>query len=226
MEPQFNDFMQHVLREVLAKKGISESKIREEVTNANQSLGHNDIIERGLLNWKWVQGIIAAIDKYVPGTSGATVALATADVYHYLTKPGVRDVLETGVRQAITVDVEHIVVAHSLGSIVAYNLLRRDGSQLGWRIPLFITLGSPLAITRIKRSLTPYRHPSCVGKWFNAMDPDDIVALHPLDYANFPIDPEIENKTDVENDTDNQHGISGYLKDREVARRIYEALTA
>jgi hypothetical protein len=52
------------------------------------------------------------------------------------------------------------------------------------------------------------------------------VALFALDDANFPIDPSIENKIDVDNDTSNRHGISGYLSDAVVARRIHEALVA
>ena len=58
------------------------------------------------------------------------------------------------------------------------------------------------------------------------MDNDDIVALYPLDGDNFDIDPPIANKTDVDNHTSNQHGIAGYLNDKEVARRIYDALVA
>jgi hypothetical protein len=46
------------------------------------------------------------------------------------------------------------------------------------------------------------------------MDPDDVVALYPLDRRHFPLSPEIENKTDVRNHTGNQHGIAGYLDDR------------
>ncbi len=60
--------------------------------------------------------------------------------------------------------------------------------------------------------------------WFNALDPKDAVALHPLTPEYFAVTPAIENKTDVENTTDNRHGISGYLDDAEVARRIYDAL--
>ncbi len=33
-----------------------------------------------------------------------------------------------------------------------------------------------------------------------------------------------KNKTDVDNPTQNRHGITGYLGDPEVARRIHEAV--
>lgn len=44
----------------------------------------------------------------------------------------------------------------------------------------------------------------------------------PLD----PAHPDIENKMDVHNRTSNRHGIAGYLDDKEVARRIYDAFVA
>jgi hypothetical protein len=113
-----------------------------------------------------------------------------------------------------------------LGTVVAYNLLRREGMPLRWNIPLLVTLGSPLGVTAIRSSLRPIKHPECVAKWFNAMDERDVVALYPLTRGNFDIDPEIENKTDVDNHTTNRHGISGYLNDKAVAKRIYDALIA
>ena len=110
--------------------------------------------------------------------------------------------------------------------------LRQQGNGSGWKVPLLITVGSPLAITEVRstlRFLNPIRCPECVSAWFNAMDKRDVVALYPLDSTTFPLDPPmpaIENKTDVRNRTGNRHGIAGYLDDAEVARRIHQALTA
>jgi pimeloyl-ACP methyl ester carboxylesterase len=154
------------------------------------------------------------------------IALVTHDVYTYLTSPGVRDTIEEGVRQALVAGVPTVVVAHSLGTVVAYNLLRREGTQQGWVVPLLVTVGSPLAVTAIKRALRPIQHPPCVTHWFNAMDSRDVVALYPLDSGHFDVDPEIENKTDVYNETSNRHGISGYLNDMDVARHILTGLTS
>jgi hypothetical protein len=226
-DPQLRQFMMDVLDEVLTRKGITDDQVRAEAEAAVVARGGTGaVVERGPLNWGWVQGILSAIDRHVPGGSGASIALFTKDVYQYLSKPGLRDVIETGVRQAMTPGVESVVVSHSLGTVVSYNLLRREGKSLGWRVPLYVTVGSPLAISKIRKSLAPNKHPACVGKWFNAMDPDDVVALYPLDERHFPIDPAIENKTDVKNQTQNQHGIRGYLNDKEVARRIHAALVA
>ena len=89
------------------------------------------------------------------------------------------------------------------------------------------------AITEIRKTVkglaAPVRCPGCVKRWFNAMDDRDVVALYPLDTTRFPLDPAmpgIENKRDVQNKTTNRHGIAGYLDDKEVARRIYDGLTA
>jgi hypothetical protein len=118
-----------------------------------------------------------------------------------------------------------VVVGHSLGSIVSYDLLRRDGQALGWQVPLYVTVGSPLSVNAIKQGLAPIDFPGCVQHWFNAMDRRDILALHPLDAAHFDVSPGIENRIDVSNDTgNNHHGISGYLSDQQVALHTSKAL--
>lgn len=209
-------FVRAVLQEVKEAAHITDAQL-EEITD-------REIVERGPLNWEWLQGVLRAIDRYVPGGSGASIAIATNDVYQYLKNPVIQSIVDEGVRSAFTPGVETVVVGHSLGTVVAYNLLKREGESEGWVIPAYVTLGSPLAVTEIKKSLRPIKHPPCVGKWFNAMDERDVVALYPLTRKHFDIDPEIENKLDVDNHTNNRHGISGYLNDKHVAQRIYEAL--
>ena len=194
-----------------------------------RALPSGRLVERGVLNWEWVQGILKVLDRHVPGASGASVALATRDVFQYLTNDGIRGVIEAGTAAAMPTDRETVVVSHSLGTVVAYNLLRLNGQQKGWKVPLFVTLGSPLAVTVIKQKLAgikPIGFPRCAAAWFNAMDERDVVSLYPLDTRNFPLTPAIDNKVNVHNKTSNAHGISGYLGDREVAKRIHDALTA
>ena len=209
-------FQQAVLEEVMRAAGITDEQVE-------QALGA-DVRARGPQNWEWVQGILKAIDQHVPGASAASIALATRDVYRYLKNPGLRDTIEGGVRQALQPGRRTVVVSHSLGTVVAYNLLRREGAAQSWQVPLLVTLGSPLAVTAIKAALAPIEHPACVARWFNAMDERDVVALYPLTRQRFDVDPEIENKIDVRNHTANRHGIAGYLDDAEVARRIHAAL--
>jgi hypothetical protein len=210
------NFVRAALVELQHAKGITDEEV--------QAVANEQITERGPLNWKWVQAILRVLDINVPGASGASVALATRDVYLYLRNPGLQNVVDSGVRSAFTPGVETVVVSHSLGTVVSYSLLRREGASLGWKIPLHLTLGSPLGVKVIKDAMAPNKHPACVTKWFNAMDSRDVVALYPLDEAHFRLNPLIENKTDVDNPTENRHGITGYLSDAVVAKRIHDAL--
>jgi hypothetical protein len=217
-------FARAIMREVQAKTGITDDQLA--------AVAGQEVLDRGPLNWEWFQGFLRAVDRYVPYGSGSSIALFTHDVYQYLKNSVIRETIETGVTTAIAPGVETVVVAHSLGTVVAYNLLRQQGHLRGWNCVLLVTVGSPLAIGEIRKTLkgfAPLRCPPCVKRWFNAIDERDVVALYPLESTWFPLDPAmpaIENKRDVRNKTRNRHGIAGYLDDAEVARRIHDALTA
>ena len=132
-----------------------------------------------------------------------------------------RDEINRIVAAALT-DQPTVVVGHSLGSVVAYSVLRSDTRTL--RVPLFLTVGCPLGVRPIRDQFRPLRFPLPVSAWLNAFDRRDVVALYPLDGANFPVAPAIENYPDVKNSTDNRHGIDGYLDNVRVAQRILDAL--
>jgi pimeloyl-ACP methyl ester carboxylesterase len=66
-----------------------------------------------------------------------------------------------------------VVVAHSLGTIVAFEALHEHTGD----VPLLVTLGSPLAMSTVWHRLQPRppATPECVGRWLNFWDRDDIV---------------------------------------------------
>ena len=76
------------------------------------------------------------MDKHLPGTPAAqSIALFTHDVYRLPEE--LRDPASHRGRRkvkAITPGVETVVVSHSLGTVVAYNLIRREGGRkgVGW----------------------------------------------------------------------------------------------
>lgn len=185
---------------------------------------HDETRQRGPLNWPWMQNVLRVIDRHVPFGSSRSIALFTHDAYVYLNRPDVSSIIDAGVTKAFSANKPSVVVSHSLGSVIAYDLLRRVGETNHWEISFFVTVGSPLAVSAIKERLHPTYHPKCVGSWYNALDTRDVVALYPLDKANFPIEPEITNYTKVKNHTSNRHGIAGYLDDPIVAKRIYDEL--
>ncbi|MFF3455190.1 hypothetical protein ACFYXH_12805 [Streptomyces sp. NPDC002730] len=115
------------------------------------------------------------------------------------------------------------VVGHSLGSIVAYEVLAERGRE----VELFVTVGSPLALTEVRDHLAKVPAvPAGVRAWHNASDLRDLVALnHTLSPAYAPA----ERVTDllVTNDSRNHHGITEYLGNpqiREPLRRILNHL--
>jgi len=201
---------------------LEEARKEAAITKAElAAIGGVHVMQRGPLHWEWSQAVVKAIDRHVPGGNGAAIALAAHDVYQYLNNAAFARQIDEAVRNAMPVNEEAIVVAHSLGTVVAYQLLKMEGAERGWKVPLFVTLGSPLAITAIRNSLGAREFPWCVREWFNAVDERDTVAVYPLDKRNFNVEPAaIANKADVDNSTENHHGASGYLADREVARRI------
>lgn len=211
------DFALEIARQVQAATGITDDQVR-------QAMGGLPV-EKGPTDWPWVRGVLQAVDRFLPDGSGAAIAAFTNDVYQYLHNPGVRDRIDRGVRAAITPGVPTVLVGHSLGTVVTYGLLSRDGQSLGWQIPLYVTVGAPLAVNAIKRPLAPIAFPAGVQQWFNAMDRRDLVALYPLDATHFDVSPAIDNHADVRNHTSNHHGISGYLADQQVALHIHKALT-
>ena len=213
-----DDFLISVLDEIRACAGITDEQL--------DAAEHTFLRERGMVHQRWVRSVLAAVDAHVPYASGSSIALITRDVYRYLRNIGIRDRIEGGVRAALEAGVPTVLVGHSLGSVVGYNLLCREGEREGWQVPLFVTVGSPLAVGAIKRMIAPLRHPRCVGRWFNALDPRDLVALHPLDAMHFRVDPAVLNKINVDNRTENRHSIGGYLADADVASAIYSSLTS
>jgi hypothetical protein len=201
---------------------IAEIAIAAGITEADAARELGDVpIERGPGNWEWVQAILRAIDR-MPGLSSAVIDGFTRDVYVYLTYPGVRARIDRMIADAIA-DEACVVLSHSLGTVVAYNVLQKRAALPTF--PCLVTVGSPLGIKAIKNHLErPLRSPSCIAHWFNAYDERDVVALIPLDARNFDVTPPIENKSDVKNLTDNRHGIDGYLADPVVARKVADTL--
>ena len=211
----FLNFQAEVAEDMRRGAGISDAQVQEE-------FGVNTT-EKGPQNWAWVQAIIRAIDRNAGGISQSAIETFMRDVYLYTTRAGVRDAIDRIVGGAIN-ESPCVVIGHSLGSVVAYNVLRNDRRAL--KVAAYITVGSPLAIRAVRDRFRPIGFPTAARSWYNAFDPKDVVALYPLDAANFPVNPAVQNFGGVNNATDNRHGIVGYLDDADVARHVLDALGA
>lgn len=202
------------MKEVLNNAGVDDDEIRTYMDAT--------VTARAPWNWEWVQAIGRAVDR-VPAASNLTMWQITRDVRTYLSRRTVRRAVHDIVRPPLEGE-RCVVVAHSLGSVVAYWLLTEMAS--GADIPLLVTAGSPLGGETIKRRLpSPLGMPQGVESWLNVSDPRDPVAIHgELGGATFPAD--IDNISDVDNAVHGPHSIVGYLSDPRVAKRIAQALTA
>lgn len=122
-----------------------------------------------------------------------------------------------------------MILSHSMGSIIAYDVLREIGKQHATlNINHFVTFGSPLGLPYVKNKIREennlVRTPSIVKKWSNFADKRDIVALdtHLADdyFAN---DNGIQVKDDlVANDWKEglYHKSYGYLRTPEISKVI------
>jgi hypothetical protein len=113
------------------------------------------------------------------------------DVYAYLTRPPVRRRVREVVAEAIAEHRPRIVLAHSLGSVVAYEVLH----ELGTPVELLVTLGSPLGLGgSVFNGLDPApvggagARPPGVRRWVNIADPGDLVAVPRRLGDRFPVD--------------------------------------
>lgn len=210
----FLQFQAEVAEDLRLQKGITDDQV-------NQEYGDNPK-PKGPLNWEWVQAILRALDKHGGGINQVTLELFTRDVFLYTRRSFVRETIDKIVAETLTEE-PTVVVGHSLGSVVAYSVLRYDKRNLN--VPLYVTVGSPLGIRAIRNQFKPIERPN-VNSWFNAFDERDVVALYSLDENNFPITPVVENYKGVKNHTINRHGIVGYLDDATIVKRILVKLLA
>lgn len=212
-DDDFELFMQETLMELEGSHPtLSESAIRAE-------LPHEDLGEKGIQNWKWIHAIARVIDRRISGVAEFTIEQFLKDVHLYVNRRAITKAINKIVQDKITHE-PTVVIGHSLGSVVSYNVINETEDM---NVVKHITVGSPLGLRAISRRLGVPTNTAARG-WFNAFDPEDIVALNPLDIDHFNTDPAIENHGSVNNQTDNQHGIAGYLNDSKIAATIADAI--
>lgn len=145
------------------------------------------------------------------------------ETYLYLANSQFMDEVHQRILASLEADETYIIVAHSLGTVIAYNLLQQLQSQ--YKIQRFITLGSPLAFKVIQSKLTqPIHRPQCLnGDWHNFYSPDDFLTAFPLVNAPFDFQPAILN-TSISTFIHSPHQIAGYLQHPAVIKNIVEVL--
>jgi pimeloyl-ACP methyl ester carboxylesterase len=213
----FEEFMQSALEEMKDGAHLPQAEIDAhlEPGPATES--------KGAQNSRVLLALARTIDARWTGVVNFGIAHLLKEVYVYVDRPAAQRQIDAIVEAKLT-DEPTIVVGHSLGSVVAYNLVRKHRRTLDLR--RLITVGSPLGLRAISSKLGVLENGAAKAGWYNAFDPTDIVALRPLDDRWFPVDPAIVNDDTVRNSADNRHGIIGYLDHGRLAEQVTQAIAA
>ncbi|MFF0753052.1 trypsin-like serine peptidase [Streptomyces sp. NPDC004267] len=149
------------------------------------------------------------------------IAATLRDVAAYLDHPGVRETVLDSVTETMPTTGELVLVSHSLGTVVAMDLVTRLAP--GIDLTLLVTAGSPLGLDAVYDRLLAGgpRRPDRVAHWVNAWCPTDTVAV------GCPLRNTWKGElTDlaVANPRDRAHAIDEYLGHPEVAAAIGRTL--
>lgn len=125
------------------------------------------------------------------------------------------------------------LIAHSMGSIIAYDALRELGqTDSNFRVDNFITIGSPLGLPTVAATVNKewkmLRTPSVVKRWVNFADPRDPVAFDTHlrnDYEANDQGVRVEDDLILNNyvgptGDSNHHKIYGYLRCPEMSELL------
>lgn len=167
------------------------------------------IPQDAIYNNRYLIDLLKALQDILPD-KGSALLRFLPQAFVYLKRIAATQAVDNIVRPALAKG-PCIVVAHSLGTIVSFKLLR----ELKVECPLFLTMGSPLAIKAVQSEVSrPFGLQPKVESWKNMWDPDDLVTLNsPLTATTFGNN--IDNYS-VENGYKDAHDFRMYLRHREI----------
>ncbi|MGL4974671.1 MAG: hypothetical protein ACRC56_05200, partial [Bosea sp. (in: a-proteobacteria)] len=179
-------------------------------------------------------GKFAEVLARAPVLSGIVdevVEKRTPDLFHYQNnaerRQATRDRLLVHLRRAQKDDLRTMLIAHSMGSIIAFDVLLVHPEL---KVDHLVTVGSPLGLAEVKsasrREFGRLQVPEGVGRWDNFSDQrDPIAALDMRLASDFPAnsrgvkiaDHGVHNQYVAPSGKANPHKIYGYLRTPEVS---------
>lgn len=210
-------FLANSLMQIAAAANISEADIATIMETEVEQMGvppHD----------RTFIAVIQLLERLSP-LQGAVALRLLNQAYIYLKRDWVAAEVDKIVRPALQNDEPTVIVSHSLGSVIAFKLLRElAAAGTPAQSPLFLTCGSPLAIRSVQGALgKPRTRPAGIGRWLNAREADDFVTLgQGLTPTTFG--PGVEN-VEVSFDGGDAHAILGYLRSPAVALAVSKAVT-
>jgi pimeloyl-ACP methyl ester carboxylesterase len=160
------------------------------------------------------------------------------DLHRYYEEPAIRAALRQRLHDLLVADAHRgkrlMVIAHSMGSIVAYDTLRALGRERqDIAVDHFVTIGSPLGLPTVKHRIWQesdlVRTPTIVRRWTNLAERRDPVAFDTHlsgDYAANAAGVAVEDDLVVNDTVPGDKGIPdfhssiGYLRTPELSRLV------
>ena len=179
----------------------------------------------------------------IPHIANERMELHLRDLHRYLRNKNdiadhVRQMLKIPLRAAHEAGRPTLLLAHSMGSVIAYDALwqmsQEDGDEL--RVDLLVTMGSPLGQRYMQKRLLggeqpgDRRYPRNIRRWINLSAVGDLTAIDPTladDFGEMPALGLVESITDLRLDNwfrldgdFNAHAEYGYLANGKTARTV------
>ncbi|MCD0460693.1 S8 family peptidase [Roseiconus lacunae] len=168
----------------------------------------------------------------------AFLRLFVQDAAAYFFDPDVRRRIKKRLQREITrAEKPFVLVSHSMGTIIAYEVLSEMAHEEREQVSLLLTLGSPLGIREIQDQLVedglPLEVPSGIGCWHNFADRLDPVSLDSRLANDFPVptsaygpiqDHRIINRNLWGGGGINPHDSAGYLSHPEVREVVHQIM--
>ncbi|AMV44290.1 hypothetical protein [Paraburkholderia caribensis] len=161
--------------------------------------------------------------RFFAGVAERALIYDLKQVHRYLSEPDVRRQACASIASVVGTDTT-VVVAHSLGSVVAYEALCAHPE---WSVKVFVTIGAPLGVSNlIFERLEPPpaagvgAWPGNIERWINIADEGDVVAL--VKQLSTRFGPRVTDHL-VSNGA-NAHDATRYLTSRELGDAVASGL--
>lgn len=165
---------------------------------------------------------LGSLMNHFPKLHSSFIHRFLIEAYLYLSNPHFIHTVHTRLHEQLHGTKPKIVIAHSLGSVIAYNYLIQHPEL---HIQAFISLASPLAFRVIQCHLQhPIQRPVALyGDWINFYSDIDFLSAFPLYQKPFAFNPAIINQQ-ITTDLAHPHLIEGYLQHPEFINSLTDLL--
>jgi hypothetical protein len=179
-----------------------------------------------------LQGLLATLEAHFP-LGDVVLPRFLRDLFEYLTQPELREkVINRVVETFDEAGGEVVLLAHSMGTFVGYDLLRRRPDLL---VRAFFSFGSPLGYTSARRHMADENgetlFPPNLPRWINVYNEDDfatavrhLAPLFPSDDGRMIEDIEAQGKPVGIFSIGGGHDPSVYLSSMALAQKLRSVL--